>query len=169
MTTSNAVHTHYKALADDPDPLVRAVAQRQLARLGRLTHSGRDAAATSAPSRWRHVPLVELFEQAGNTVVARSGGRFESGHEPLHRSKSGRCVLIDPSPGRWWCRSCRQGGDAIALVVALRSWTYGRAACWLTSRYGPPASSSPSAQRQAPRGVRSPLTAVRGKGVVRVG
>lgn len=119
------------------DPIERAVAQRQLAQLERATN--RPAASKLPPSRWAHVPLGELFEQVGNRLHRRADGRFECGHEPVHSSKSGRCVLIDPTAGRWYCRSCRRGGDAATLVMQLRGWTYRQAAAWLAARYGPPA------------------------------
>jgi hypothetical protein len=121
--------------ASAADPLDRTVAQRQLVRLERAAN--RPVASVLPPCRWRHVPLGELFEVAGNRLHRRSDGRLESGHEPLHGSKSGRCVLIDPAAGRWWCRSCRRGGDAVTLVMQLRGWDHRRATAWLAARYGP--------------------------------
>jgi hypothetical protein len=135
--------------ASTPDPLDRTVARRQLARLERAARLGRDAAASVLPpSRWRHVPLGELFEQAGNRLRQRSNGLLEYGHEPVHGSKSGRCVLVDPTTGRWYCRSCRRGGDAIDALRSLRGWTYRQAAAWLAERYGPPAETAPKLQHK---------------------
>jgi len=57
----------------------------------------------------------------------------------MHSSKSGRCVILDPAAGRWWCLSCRRSGDAASFLMALRGWPYRRAALWLTERYGAPA------------------------------
>jgi hypothetical protein len=117
------------------DPVAREVAARQLAR---LRSSGRRGSPRSTPSRWRHVPLAELFAEQANRVHHRSDGMLESGHEPVHASRSGRCVLIDPGLGRWWCRSCRKSGDAARLVMELRGCSYAPAAAWLAGRYGPP-------------------------------
>jgi DNA primase len=69
----------------------------------------------------------------------RSDGLVECGHEPFHTSKSGHCVLINASAGSWWCRSCRQSGDAAAFVMAINGWPYAQAADWLAARYGRPA------------------------------
>jgi DNA primase len=82
---------------------------------------------------------VELFAEQGNHLHARWGGLLETGHEPTHGSKSGRCVLINPEIGRWLCRSCGERGDAATLVMALAGIGHREAAAQLTRRYGPPA------------------------------
>ncbi len=126
------------ALLAAADRIARATARRQLVALERAT-SGRPAGQQAKPTRWAHVPITALFERAGNRLFPRSNGSFDSGHEPVHGSKSGRCVLIDPARGRWWCRACRRGGDAVAAVMSLHGWTYPHAVRWLTEQYGPPA------------------------------
>jgi hypothetical protein len=133
--------------ANATDPIDREVARRQRDRLARAT--SRPAASTRPASRWRHVPLGALFEAAGNRLHARSTGQVECGHEPFHGSKSGRCVLIDPTTGWWWCRSCRQGGDAATFLMRWRGWTYRQAAAWLTARYGPPPDVTPETPRRS--------------------
>jgi hypothetical protein len=115
--------------------LTAEVARRQRARLTRTSAPSPFAASVS---RWQHVPLGELFGQAGNRIHTRGDGRQETGHDPAHGSKSGRCVLLDPQTGRWWCRGCRRHGDAATLVMAWRGWTYRQAAQWLTDGYGAP-------------------------------
>lgn len=55
----------------------------------------------TAKSRWVHVPLADLFAATGNPLYPRNGDHLETGHEPVHGSKSGRCVFIDPGKGRW--------------------------------------------------------------------
>jgi DNA primase len=75
-------------------------------------------------------------------VHARSNGLLECGHEPFHSSKSGRCVLIVPSAGRWVCRSCNRRGDAASFVMALRGVSYAVAAAELEQRFGPALRSS---------------------------
>ncbi|MGI8553474.1 MAG: CHC2 zinc finger domain-containing protein [Dehalococcoidia bacterium] len=134
MTTP--LSAHYSTLADSPDPDRRCLAARQLARLERAAAPTGEAAR---PSRWAHVPLAALFEQAGNTLYERQNGRIETGHEPTHGSKSGRCVLIDPAMGRWYCRGCRRGGDAVTFLMDINGWNYHRAVVTLQERYGVPA------------------------------
>jgi hypothetical protein len=90
-------------------------------------------------SRWADVPLAELFRQAGNPIHVRANGVIETGHEPVHASQSGRCVEIDAVRGLWWCRGCRQGGDAVTLVKQMRGSSAQEAARELTARFGPPA------------------------------
>lgn len=111
------------------------VARRQLARL--QERAGRERPRRAPANRWGHVPLTILFEQAGNRVHGRPGGRTESGHEPIHGSKSGRCVTIDGDRGVWYCRSCRTGGGPAQFVMAWQGCTYATAAAWLVEQYGP--------------------------------
>jgi DNA primase len=89
------------------------------------------------PARWGYT-LVDLFEQAGNSVHVRSNGDADCGHEPFHASRSGSCVWIRPEDGFWWCRSCRRSGDTIDFVRDLNGWGYHRACVWLRERFGPP-------------------------------
>ena len=147
MSESHSAVERYHAMLDAPDPLKRELARIQLARLrGRP----RRAPAPITRSRWAHVPLTDLFVQQGNRVRHRNDGRFETGHEPMHASKSGRCLIVDPTLGRWWCRSCRRGGDAPAYVMDARGWSYRQAAAWLERRYGRPAG-PPNPQRSVGR------------------
>ncbi len=129
------------------DPLAREVARRQHARLRAASQP--PPMRTWAPSRWAHVPLHQLFAEAGCIVYRRSSGWLETGH-PAHASKSGRCLAADPTTGRWWCRSCRRSGDAATFVQDLYGWTYRQAAQYLAERYGPPAG---TVLRRAPRRV----------------
>jgi hypothetical protein len=96
------------------------------------------------PSRWLHVPLVDLFEAAGNRLFKRGNGVVECGHEPMHGSRGGRCVALDPKAGLWWCRSCRRGGDAATFVMDRTGCSAAEAATELTDRYGPPSNASSS-------------------------
>lgn len=144
---------NYRALLLDPDPLRRRVAQQQLTRLGRASCPPSTTAPDRRPSRWAHAPLARLFEEQGNRIYAR-GGRLESGHEPMHGSKSGRCVLIDAARGRWYCRSCRQSGDAATFIMRWRGWPYRRTAAWLVTHYGLPPDRAPRHRRRPPLVVR---------------
>jgi hypothetical protein len=140
---------YYAALAD-PEQVRREVARRQLGRLERRALSSSKGARR--PSRWQYVPLDTLFAEQGNALHVRSDGQVESGHEPLHHSKSGRCVLIDPREGRWWCRSCRRSGDAAQFLMDILGCRYARAAATLTRRFGPPVTpASPPLHQASPR------------------
>jgi len=154
--------SHYRELAATAeDPIEAEVAKRQLAALERvLRHQAisdnphaRDNTSPNTPSKskWTHVSLTEVFRLAGNRLYPRANGRFDCGHEPCHGSKSGRCVLIDPSHGRWFCRSCRQSGDAVAAVRSLFGLDYRGAIKWLTERFGPPKTSYPPSKISYPK------------------
>jgi hypothetical protein len=125
----------YHRLAQSADPTERAVARRQLAQL-----RSRPRRATPAPvSAWQHVPLAALFEQAGNGLTKRADGTVQCGHEPVHGSRSGSCVIVWPAEGRWWCSSCRRAGDAVQAVMSLQGCGYRAALARLIDRYGAPA------------------------------
>lgn len=136
MTALRKLRGDYAGASAGGDPVRREVARRQLAR---LATEGAGRPTGRAPSRWAHVPLADLFGQAGNTAGRRGDGTAECGHEPFHGSRSGRCVTIDEARGLWYCRSCRRGGDAARLVTDLHGCSYRRAAEWLEARYGAPA------------------------------
>jgi hypothetical protein len=152
---SPAIVARYRALAASPDRNQRQLGRAQLARLDRATHSTTEA---HAPSPWAHVPLADLFREAGNDLHERPGGRSETGHEPVHRSSSGRCVVLETGRGVWWCRSCRRGGDALTLLMQFHGWSAARAIIWLLDRYGAPtsATSGRACSRRTPRS-RPPL------------
>jgi hypothetical protein len=127
----------YQNLIRSTDPVERAVAQAQLARLRGVTRRGEGAARL--PSRWRHVPLAALFERAGNELHIRPGGTVTTGHEPVHGSKSGACLVVWPAEGRWYCSSCHQGGDAVGAVMSLDGVAYPVAVARLVEGWGAPA------------------------------
>jgi hypothetical protein len=136
MSTDTLFH-RYQVMAASDDLRVRALAERQLARLQRGARPG-NPDRVSDLSRWAHVPLLDLWATAGNVHYEVAGGRYESGHQPAHGSRSGRCVSIDPTKAMWFCRSCRIGGGVVAAVVSLRGVSATAAARWLEARYGPP-------------------------------
>jgi hypothetical protein len=124
------------------------VQRRQAARRNRQV--ARPAKGSTSRSRWWYVPLPALFEDADNPLYPRSDGSVETGHQPCHGSKSGRCVVIDPAKGIWWCRSCQQGGTAVTLLQQVRGWTRRQAICHLIQHYGPPPKTG-EAKRPQPR------------------
>ena len=119
------------------DAIQAEVARRQAERLNKAVGRAR-ADAAERPSAWAHVPLVKLFQADGNLISERGTGLVETGHQPHHGSKSGRCVLIDPTRGRWWCRGCRRSGDAAAYVMAKYGCTFREAAERIAAEYGVP-------------------------------
>ena len=140
MSDLDAIVEAYTSDLFSADPILAAVARHQLEQLRATAASPAVADRASPPSRWAHVPLAALFEQAGNRVVRRrSTGDLECGHEPWHRSRSGACVLISPASGRWWCRSCKRRGDAASFLMDLHGCSYAVAAATLESRFGPAA------------------------------
>ena len=118
--------------------LQEEVHRRQQARLKRKAATG--GLPHRRPSRWAHVRLDELFREAGNVLhKTRRGEGLESGHQPFHGSKSGRCLRIDTSLGLWYCRGCRRGGDALTFWMAKTGQKRRRAAAELAGGFGPPA------------------------------
>ncbi|MGD9892054.1 MAG: CHC2 zinc finger domain-containing protein [Dehalococcoidia bacterium] len=148
MSTLDALRASYQARATDPalSNDDRAVAAAQLARLTRRSFVIAATSGVPKASRWQHVPLADLFEAAGNTITARANGTLVCGHEPMHGSRSGTCLVIWPEPGRWWCSSCRTSGDALGFLMAVHGWTAREAASELIQRYGEP--SAPFWRRQ---------------------
>jgi hypothetical protein len=137
MTAADETSNRYRAQLRDGDPVVRRVAEEQLARLERRP-SPASADGDYPPSRWRRVNLTALLEEAGNRITERPNGTFVSGHEPAHSSRSGSCLVYWPDSGRWQCSSCRQGGDGIDLLRSLTGWSYFAAASYLSERFGVP-------------------------------
>lgn len=62
------------------------------------------------------VALQALIAEITGPLQERSGGRMV-GHCPWHASRSGTCLIIFPGGRRWWCSSCRRGGDAAAWIA----------------------------------------------------
>jgi DNA primase len=46
---------------------------------------------------------------------------------PWHSSKSGTCLVVWDDEARWWCSSCKRGGDAVAWVQLLEGLNYRQA------------------------------------------
>jgi hypothetical protein len=103
---------------------------------------------TKRRTPWAHVPIATLFAEH-NPLARRPDGTVRCGHEPFHGSRSGRCVIIWPSTGYWWCSSCRTGGDAVTYVMARDGCVYAAAVQWLGERYGFPKSWQPGWRERA--------------------
>src|SRR5919106_5126724 len=88
---------------------------------------------------WSHVPLVDIFAEAGIELKARSNGTYVGGHPHRHSSKSGTCLVVWAEEGRWYCSSCGAKGDAADLLVDVGKAADGQEAeRILTERFGPP-------------------------------
>jgi hypothetical protein len=133
---STVLQFHYRAQLHNADPLTREVGRRQLAALAKAQAQKTDRIAPRI-ARWVHVPIADLLRKTGNTVLP-AGARLQSGHQPVHSSRSGRCLSADPDIGWWWCTGCGTGGDAITLVMSLRGCSYPAAVAWVIERYGRP-------------------------------
>ena len=144
----DAARRRIEALAASSDPIDREVARRLAGQLPRASlHPQGVSDDARSRSRWAHVDLADLFAHVGNAVQA-VGERLKSGHEPVHGSRSGTCVVAWPATGRWWCSSCGTSGDAASVVMAALGLKYPASAAWLTARYGPPADAGTEPSRR---------------------
>lgn len=93
-------HERYETLGHSDDPLAAEVAKQQSRKLQ---------------------PAADTLSAAGQVFLAsiqqctgplRDRGDRWVGACPLHRSKSGDCLVVWPDEQRWWCSSCKRGGDA---------------------------------------------------------
>lgn len=142
MFSLQDLRSRYEREAEDCDPPLQRVARAQIAVLERGLRSRAyrhvsdqsDASDRSAVVRGNAAlpSLRSLASQdqaaedatALRTLIAaitgplqeRSGGRLV-GRCPWHSSRSGTCLIIFPGGRRWWCSSCRRGGDAPAWIA----------------------------------------------------
>jgi hypothetical protein len=153
MMLPESTRRRIETLAASTNPVDRAVARRLAGQLPRTTTSASSGGTdVRARTRWAHVDLADLFAHYGNTVSS-AGERLKTGHEPVHGSRSGTCVVAWPETGRWWCSSCGRSGDAAGLVMAALGVKYPAAASWLAERY--PSSADQGAELSRRRTSRS--------------
>ena len=115
----DTLRERYAALIDDPDPHLRALAAEQARRLDLLQRRGRaEYSLPEEPTAPAEVDLVALVERVVGPLQRRSDGT-RVGPCAWHASRSGTCLVVWPAEGRWWCRSCRRGGDAIGWVALV--------------------------------------------------
>lgn len=67
-------------------------------------------------ARCRGIPALEVARAEGLALTQR--GRRHWAKCPLHQEKTPSLMLDDK--GRWHCFSCHAGGDAVALLSAIR-------------------------------------------------
>jgi hypothetical protein len=108
------IATDYQRLLASDDPAARDLAREQLRRLaGATAHRRVDPAQNSVQDD----RLLSAIAAVVGPLTERSNGTHV-GPCPWHGSKSGSCLVVWPQEGRWWCSSCRRGGD-ITLWTAL--------------------------------------------------
>ena len=90
-------------------------------------------------------PLKQII---GATVsLVHRGSEVWVGPCPWHSSKSGTCLVVWADEGRWWCSSCKRGGDAIQWVRLLEGLSYREA----RERLGLPVATTRVARPQSVR------------------
>jgi hypothetical protein len=116
------LRAHYAALLTSADAAQRELAMVQLRRLNRQ----RDQATRLPEPAQRcmsSLDLAGLVESVVGPLRRRSNGTL-CGPCAWHSSKSGTCLVIWPSEGRWWCSSCRRSGDALAWLMLTSGLSY---------------------------------------------
>jgi hypothetical protein len=113
------LYDRYRRGLASPDPLERATSVHQIRQLQR--QSRRSASGGQGDPALPSSALRDMIEQAVGRLHERTNGDLE-GPCPWHASTSGRCLVLFAGGTRWWCRSCRRGGDTpawLALVEGL--------------------------------------------------
>jgi len=111
----------YVELANSPDSQERRLAREQLGRLERGANPAEEAALQEEPG-------IDLAALIGRTVGLRPKGDGKSvGPCPWHSSRSRECLVVWADEGRWWCSSCKRGGDAVAWVALLEGISFAKA------------------------------------------
>src|SRR5690348_16599357 len=114
-TSVDQLRAHYRNLLESGDDAQRELATEQLARLDDCAN--RPAPSDLPPSdASAGVDLVTLIEQTIGPLQRRPSGAMV-GRCLWHSSRSGTCLVVWPDEGRWWCSSCRRGGDAARWVM----------------------------------------------------
>ena len=66
-------------------------------------------------SVWSHVPLAELIEDSGTSLVPKGENKWVGPQSLQHSSSSGECLVVWEN--LWWCSSCHRKGDAADWLV----------------------------------------------------
>ena len=114
---------HYRELLASSDPTSKDLAREQLRRL--------TGAAKREGTPWEYNPapddrLAAVIEAVVGPLAPRSDGR-RVGPCPWHGSRTGTCLVIWPAEGRWWCSSCKRGGDLVQWVALIEGIDYQQA------------------------------------------
>ena len=121
-------------------PAARRVAAELLRQIAQAAAPASSAASGTSDclSVWGHVDGADLLNRLGASDVDCRADRLQSGHDWAHGSRTGGCLVFWPGEGRWWCASCRRGGDTVVLVRDAIGLDYATATDWLVEQYGPP-------------------------------
>jgi hypothetical protein len=107
--------TQYREMMTSGDQATREMAREQLRRLA--------GAAKQDQTPWEHTAdpddrLVAAIESVVGALAGRSDGR-RVGPCCWHGSRTGECLVVWPAEGRWWCSSCRRGGDLVQWTALV--------------------------------------------------
>jgi hypothetical protein len=129
---------HWHQVARGDDPVEAAVAQHMLAQWRTATRrvgESHDQDEDRPPERWARclADLIDTDEQHWSDTE-----HFKTGHSLAHSSRSGTCLSVNLTRGRWYCSSCHRHGDAIGWLVQHQGMSRGQAWMALRRRYGDP-------------------------------
>src|SRR5262249_36528076 len=81
--------------------------------------------------------VAKIFAAYGNPLPTpnRSGDVYTS-HEPVHASKSGRCVRINVLKDVFICDNCHRGGGPPQALQTFEELSYDEAVAAVQARYG---------------------------------
>jgi len=114
---------HYRKLLASGDPASRDLAREQLRRLtGAAKREGMPRETGATPDD----RLVVAIQAVVGLLTLRSDGR-QVGPCPWHGSRTGACLVVWPAEGRWWCSSCRRGGDLVRWTALIEGIDYQQA------------------------------------------
>jgi hypothetical protein len=111
----------YQQQLQSDDPLARRVAAAQLASLERVTNPRPVAEPVGHGAE-----LVARIESVVGPLRERPNNVL-NGPCAWHASKSGTCLVVWPTEGRWWCSSCRRSGDLVTWVVLTEGISFSEA------------------------------------------
>lgn len=143
----------YLALAASSNPGDRRLGEAQLQRLERATAPKTKTRPSEAPG----VDLAALIKETA-PLKDKGSGKFV-GPCPWHSSRSGECLVVWADEGRWWCSSCKRGGDAVAWVALVEGISFGEA----RKRLGLPHFERRSGERSWSARIRAAATAPGGR------
>lgn len=86
------------------------------------------------PAPWAE----HLAELTDAPVRQKDPQHYQTGHSQMHASSSGTCLWVNLDWGRWGCRSCHQGGDAVWWVAYHEGVSRRTAETLLWHQFGAP-------------------------------
>ncbi|HVA90645.1 MAG TPA: CHC2 zinc finger domain-containing protein [Chloroflexota bacterium] len=115
--------THYQEMLGSGDQAIRDLAREQLRRLsGAIKPEGTPRENNATPDDRLLAAIVAVV----GPLAPRSDGR-QVGPCPWHGSRTGSCLVVWPAEGRWWCSSCKRGGDLVKWTSLIEGIDYATA------------------------------------------